>query len=111
MRESVSRVRIPPSPPIRHPSLRGKTYYFHGRIPDDVVAHYGNGTSTLKTFSLNTSIRRLAIRLAREHAAHVDIFMPVLIKTLRHFFRKECIKDVRLIRRGMMMELCDHLLA
>ncbi|MBL8505904.1 MAG: hypothetical protein JNJ51_06060 [Methylobacillus glycogenes] len=52
--------------------LRGKTYYFHRRIPDDVVAHYGNGKATLKTFSLKTSIERLAIRKAREHAVRMD---------------------------------------
>jgi len=52
--------------------LRGHVFYFHRRIPQDVVPHYGNGKATLVSFSLHTSIQRVAMRKAREHAVRLD---------------------------------------
>lgn len=56
----------------KYTRLRGNTFYFHRRIPDDVVPHYGNGKATLVSFSLRTNVQRIAIHRAREHAVRLD---------------------------------------
>ena len=63
----------------KHYRLRGKTFYFHRRIPDDLVTRYGNSKATLKTFSLKTCNERVCNKYLLdvpvqwpEHIPYVD---------------------------------------